>query len=322
MRERLPTDEGQSRPMKERLRFAESRRSRISSSIPVNERDLTTQRRHSGVCRNPERTGIQKGSGLAIRCGRRDSLDPRVLSSGLVNLAVATGIRRNDEQKRTQGGHTGPPLREHPNRNEFVVAAPPRGCPTVPWACPVCVHPDEGQPRGQGRTHRSVLDNHVLPEPGGVPAAALGRGEVSALHHRLRSTPSRANAAVDLLSEILTLAGAWELTPPGRNPCRGLRRYGTRPRERFLSDEEFRRLGRGLKDAEAEGAPVLARSRPSGSETLSAVAKTSNTSSSYAFRRAPSGSNIAEREATVTGKHSLMYSTCNLMPATARSIGR
>ena len=67
---------------------------------------------------------------------------------------------------------------------------------------------------------------------------------------------------------------------------------------------------------------VLARSRPSSSETLSAVAKTSNTSSSYAFRRAPSGSNIAEREATVTGKHSLMYSTCNLMPATARSIGR
>ena len=40
---------------------------------------------------------------------------------------------------------------------------------------------------------------------------------------------------------MFSLAGAWELTPPGRNPCRSVRRYRTRPRERFLSDEEFRR---------------------------------------------------------------------------------
>ncbi len=117
---------------------------------------------------------------------------------------------------------------------------------------------------GTAAGYRSVLEGHILPALGGMPAAAVGRGEVSALHHRLRSTPIRANAAVDLLSEMFSLAGAWELTPPGHNPCRGLRRYRTRPRERFLSDEEFRRLGRALKDAEAEGttwSPALAAIR-------------------------------------------------------------
>ena len=106
---------------------------------------------------------------------------------------------------------------------------------------------------GTSAGYCSVLEVHILPALGEMAAAEVGRGEVSALHHRLRDTPSRANAAVDLLSEMFSLAGAWELTPPGRNPCRGLRRYRTRKRERFLSDEEFRRLGRALKDAEAEG---------------------------------------------------------------------
>ena len=38
------------------------------------------------------------------------------------------------------------------------------------------------------------------------------------------------------------------------NPCRFVRRYKERPRERFLSREEFRRLGAALDAAEAEGA--------------------------------------------------------------------
>ena len=101
--------------------------------------------------------------------------------------------------------------------------------------------------------YRSVLEKHLLPELGAMAITEVGGAEVSALHYRLRDTPVRANAAVDLLSRIFSLAELWELTPPGRNPCRGLRRYRTRPRERFLTDEEFGRLGRALKDAEAEG---------------------------------------------------------------------
>ena len=41
-----------------------------------------------------------------------------------------------------------------------------------------------------------------------------------------------------------------------------------------------------------------------------------------AFIRVFSGSNTAASAATVTGKHSFMYSTCSPAPATACSVGR
>ncbi len=56
--------------------------------------------------------------------------------------------------------------------------------------------------------------------------------------------------------------------------------------------------------------------------SLSSAAKPSGTSSGYAFMRAFSGSNIAERAATLTGKRSFMYCTCSLLPGAAWSIGR
>ena len=101
--------------------------------------------------------------------------------------------------------------------------------------------------------YRTVLDRHILPALGGMGLEEVGGAEVTALHHKLRETPARANAAVHLLSRMFTLAEAWELVPPGRNPCRALRRYRTQPRERFLAPEEYRRLGRALRWACAEG---------------------------------------------------------------------
>ena len=113
--------------------------------------------------------------------------------------------------------------------------------------------------------YRSLLEKHVLPELGATPLAGIGRAEVAALHHWLRDLPTRANAAVNLLSQMFALAEAWELLPPGRNPCRGFRRYKTRRRERFLNEEEYRRLGRALMEAEAEGVwgPAIAADQTS-----------------------------------------------------------
>ena len=100
--------------------------------------------------------------------------------------------------------------------------------------------------------YRTVLDKHILPALGGMGLDDVGGAEAAALHHCLRDTPVLANRAVHLLSRMFTLAEAWELVPPGRNPCRALRRYRTRKRERFLTPEEYRRLGRALRQAEAE----------------------------------------------------------------------
>ena len=49
---------------------------------------------------------------------------------------------------------------------------------------------------------------------------------------------------------MLTQAELWELRPQGSNPCRNVRRYKMKPRERFLSVDELNLLGFVLDHAE------------------------------------------------------------------------
>ena len=113
-------------------------------------------------------------------------------------------------------------------------------------------------------SYRFLLEKHILPALGRMEIEQVGRAQVSALHHSLRGTPSMANGSVGVLSRMFSLAETWELLPPGNNPCRTVRPYRMRRRERFLSDEEFRRLGKTIKDTEADGSvwpPALAAIR-------------------------------------------------------------
>ena len=91
-----------------------------------------------------------------------------------------------------------------------------------------------------------------------MAVASVGRGEVAALHYGLRETPRAANRALMVLSKMYSLAEAWGMAPPGGNPCRFVLRYKEGRRERFLTEEEYRRVGRALCALEAEG-PVPAR---------------------------------------------------------------
>ncbi len=51
---------------------------------------------------------------------------------------------------------------------------------------------------------------------------------------------------------MFSLACAWGLVPDGTNPCRGVRKYKERKRERFLTRDEYRRLGQALVEAEMD----------------------------------------------------------------------
>ena len=55
------------------------------------------------------------------------------------------------------------------------------------------------------------------------------------------------------ITKMFTLAESWGMIPTGRNPCRHVRYYREQSRERFLTPEEFRRLGAALKKFEAQG---------------------------------------------------------------------
>ena len=103
------------------------------------------------------------------------------------------------------------------------------------------------------RNYRHVILKNVLPILGRIPVAELERRHVAELHYQLRRTPVSANDAVNALSRMLNRANAWGMVPPDSNPCRGMRKYRTRRRERFLTEHEFRRLGETLGALEAEG---------------------------------------------------------------------
>ena len=101
--------------------------------------------------------------------------------------------------------------------------------------------------------YRYVMEKHILPALGTMRVRDVGVAEVAALHHELRSMPLTANRAVKILSKMFKLAQGWNMVPAGRNPCRLVRRYKEESRERFLSPDEWRRLGRALREAEADG---------------------------------------------------------------------
>ena len=99
-------------------------------------------------------------------------------------------------------------------------------------------------------TYRLIVAKHILPRLGRRPALAVGHRDVTELHHALCATPVMANQVVDTLSRIYNLAEDRGQIPEMSNPCRQVAKNRERKRERFLTEEEFRRLGRVLDEAE------------------------------------------------------------------------
>ena len=62
-----------------------------------------------------------------------------------------------------------------------------------------------------------------------------------------------ANQVIDMLSRLFHMARKSGDAPVGGNPCRFIKKYPTRSCERFLSEQEFLRLGTVLKQLETEG---------------------------------------------------------------------
>ncbi len=101
--------------------------------------------------------------------------------------------------------------------------------------------------------YRRRAEKHIVPALGKLPIGRVRRADVRDLHYRLRDTSVMANRVVDLLSRMFNMAESWGLLPEGGNPCRHQVKYRERPRERFLTAGEFRRLGRVLSEAEESG---------------------------------------------------------------------
>ena len=105
------------------------------------------------------------------------------------------------------------------------------------------------------KVNRYYLKNQLLPHFAGRPIADIDRREVRDWFAALHATPVAADRSMPVLSVIMREAEAMGFRPEGSNPCRGVRRYRRKGRERFLSDEEVRRLS-GRLSAHAERDPL------------------------------------------------------------------
>ena len=100
--------------------------------------------------------------------------------------------------------------------------------------------------------YRMAIEKHILPVLGDLPVSSVGLGHVADLQYKLGDRPAAANLAVSTLSRLIEQAADWGAVPDGNNPCRFARKRKVRRRERFLTDVEFRRLGRALNSLESE----------------------------------------------------------------------
>jgi integrase len=136
------------------------------------------------------------------------------------------------------------------------------------------------KPSGVAQDRRN-LDNHVVPLIGSLSVRSTGRSDVQrvmrevALGKTARDEKTKpqgrrmvrggeivANRVHALLSKMFALAEDWNLRPVGTNPCRGAKRYAEHKVERFLSGDEFSRLGAALSQMEALRSKLDSSDRP------------------------------------------------------------
>jgi integrase len=102
--------------------------------------------------------------------------------------------------------------------------------------------------------YKRCVEIFINPEIGTMKLVSVERTDIAKIHHQLRHIPYQANRVLGVLSIMFNLAESWNLRPAFTNPCRGVRKYKEKKRERFLSREELGRLGEALR-IEEEFAP-------------------------------------------------------------------
>ena len=107
---------------------------------------------------------------------------------------------------------------------------------------------------GTIKVNRGYYNNQLLPWFGGKQIAGITRRDVRQWFASLHATPAAADRAAPVLSVIFSQAERYGYRPADTNPCKGIKRYRRRGRERFLSPEEWRRLSAVLTRHEADRA--------------------------------------------------------------------
>lgn len=90
------------------------------------------------------------------------------------------------------------------------------------------------------RNDYAMIENIILPKLGTKKVADVTRRDVEPILHRMKATPYRANRVRALLSKMFSLAVAWEWRDD--NPALGIEKFQEEKRDRWLNEEELKRL--------------------------------------------------------------------------------
>lgn len=107
----------------------------------------------------------------------------------------------------------------------------------------------------KGSTQKRNLDainRDLLPRFGKMRLDLIGKSDVVRWRDDCaNASEGKFNRAVPVLAAMFKYAAQLGYIRKGSNPCRGMPRFKTKPKERFLSPQEFRRLARELDADEA-----------------------------------------------------------------------
>lgn len=124
--------------------------------------------------------------------------------------------------------------------------------------------------------YERMWNRHVLPKLGKKQVASVSSQEIGALHRSLHETPYAANRVLALLGAFFTFAEKEGVRQKHDNPAHAIEDYEEKPRERFLTPAEFKRLGEALSKAETAGLPTAPEyaKTPKSADTIKHRAKT------------------------------------------------
>ncbi len=106
------------------------------------------------------------------------------------------------------------------------------------------------------KVNRNYYRNQILPWFKGRAMGDIVRHDVQRWFASLHATPVAADRSAPVLSVIFRQAEVYGYRPEGSNPCTGIKRYRRRNRERFLTNDEIRRLNCVLDRKTAKRLPV------------------------------------------------------------------
>ena len=101
--------------------------------------------------------------------------------------------------------------------------------------------------------YEKLIEQKIKPAFGHLILARIAKDDILKFHATMKATPRRANYTVRTIGALMTYAEDCRLRPQQTNPCRRIKMYPERLRERFMDEAEIGRAAEAITGAEQDG---------------------------------------------------------------------